>query len=61
MLGRNICSIQYFYFFHSSREVQLKKVLIKDPLVETIATVYAWTSLYAKDSIAKTEINTIPP
>lgn len=58
LLARDVQSIHYFDFFHTAKEVQLKKVLIKDPLVKTIDTVYDWTLLYAKGSIAATtEIN----
>jgi hypothetical protein len=55
LLARDICSVQYFDFFHSPREVQLKKVLIKDPLVKTIDTVYDWTSLRLKNMKFETE------
>lgn len=57
LLARDINSIQHFDFFHATREVQLKKVLIKDSLVKTINTIYDWASLYAKDSLASTQLN----
>ncbi len=59
LLARDICSVNYFYFFHSPREVQLKKIFIKDPLVKKIDTVYDWTSLRLKNSSIESEIKTL--